>query len=76
MPGAASQLSVAAAPELLTIAMHVTVISAGAVTTGAVVSTMVIVWTQAEALPQLSTELQFREMTDSSAQVPAAMLSL
>ena len=44
--------------------------------TGAVVSVTVIVWVQVPALLQLSVAVHVRVMTDASAQVPAATLSL
>jgi len=78
--GAGSQLSVAAAvpvPAAAVAASHSTVTFAGQVTSGAVVSTMVIVCRQSlPTLPQTSVAVQVRVMADSLAQEPAATLSL
>jgi len=77
--GAPSQLSVAAALPVLTGAVeasHVTVTLAGQVMTGAVASTTRIVWPQLLLLPQASFAVQVRVMTDASAQLPAATLSV
>ena len=75
---APSQLSVAVAlPDGLTEAPQLTVKLAGQVTSGAVVSTMVIVCRQSlPMLPQASVAVQVRVMTDSLEQEPAATPSL
>jgi hypothetical protein len=75
---APSQLSVAVAvPDWLIDAPQLTVTFAGQVTTGAVVSTIVIVCRQSlPMLPQASVAVQVRVMVDSLAQEPGATLSL
>ena len=74
------QLSVAVAvpvPDGLVDAPQLIVIFAGQVTTGAVVSTIVIVCRQSlPMLPQASVAVQVRVMVDSLAQEPEATLSL
>ena len=64
-------------PDGLVDAPQLIVIFAGQVTTGAVVSTIVIVCRQSlPTLPQASVAVQVRVMVDSLAQEPGATLSL
>ena len=74
-----SQLSVpVASPVLLGLleTSHWIVTSPGQVTTGAVVSTTLIVCSQLDALPQSSVAVQVRVTVFSCGQLPAATLSL
>ena len=78
MTGLGSQLSVAVATPVfaeLGSSSHSMVTSAGQVICGGVVSSMVMVCTQSELLPQASVAVQVRVMTLSSGQVPGALTS-
>jgi hypothetical protein len=75
-----SQLSVAVAEPLPTTLVsppeHWTVVFAGTVNTGFVVSTTLIVWTQVAELLQSSVAVQVRVIVYACGQLPAAVVSL